>query len=183
MSNIFYNFKRRLHEAEGDEAAPEEGVPAEEAPQQASDLDKVLEKSPKVVYTLMKLLSSQSSVNDKADKEIREIVSDIKIITYRPTTFRIVLKNANYFDLVYDPTPLELSNEKSYSPSDFFRVVVAGKRFDLGNKSSFEQALDYIGLTMKNNPIDSNNPDLQQQDTAGGGEDSGLPAETDKPAA
>ena len=111
MSNIFYNFKRKLHEAEGDEAAPEEEAPAEQAPKQTSDLDKVLSKSPKVMYTLMKLLSSQSSVNDKADKEIREIVSDIKIITYRPTTFRIVLKNANYFDLVYDPTPLELSND------------------------------------------------------------------------
>ena len=176
MSNVFYNFKRKLHEAEGDE------IPTEDAPDQVSDLDKVLEKSPKVVYTLMKLLSSQSSVNDKADKEIREIVSDIKIITYRPTTFRIVLKNANYFDLVYDPTPSEISNEKSYSPSDFFRVVISGKRFDLGNNSSFEQALDYIGQIMKHNPIDSNNPDLQQQDTAGGGEE-GLPAETDKPAA
>lgn len=180
--NPFYNFKRKLHEAEGDEL-PAEIAGDEQEPEQQSDLDKILEKSPKVVYTLMKLLSSQKSVNDKADKEIREIVSDIKIITYRPTTFRIVLKNSNYFDLIYDPTPSEISNEKQYSPSDFFRVAISGKRFDLGVRSSFEQALDYIGQIMKLNPIDSNNPDIQQQDTAGGGDEGGLPAETDKPAA
>jgi hypothetical protein len=177
--SIFYNFKRKLHEAEGDQ--PDEEAPEEQSPETVSDLEKVLKTSPKVLYTLTKLLSSQSSVNDKANKEIREIVSDIKIITFRPTTFRIVLKNANYFDLMYDPTPSELANPNSYSPSDFFRVIVAGKRYDLGNKSSFEQALDYIGQAMALNPIDSNNPDIQQQnDTDGGGD---LPPEIDKPKA
>lgn len=169
----FFNFKKSLYEAE---------VEAE----QESDMEKVLKKSPKVTYTLMRLLTSQKAVNKKAQDEIRNIVGDIKIISYRPTTFRIVFKNSSYFDLIYDPSPMEIKNERDYPPSDLFRVAIVGKRYDLSNQSDFEQALDYIGQGLKNNPIDSNNPDEQQAATSGAeepakdGEVSDLPAETDK---
>lgn len=170
-NNHFFNFKKSLHEAEVDTVV-----------EQQSDLEKVLKNSPKVTYTLMRLLTSQTSVNQKAQDEIREIVADIKIISYRPTTFRVIFKNSNYFDLVYDPTPEEVKNEKRYKPIDFFRAVIAGKRYDLSNNSAFEQTLDYIGQALKYNPIDSNNPDEQQAATTGGGEEASLPAETEKPA-
>lgn len=152
-NNPFFNFKKSLYEAD----APE---------QQESDLEKVLRTAPKVTYTLMRLLTSQKTVNDKAQKEIRDIVADIKVIAFRPTTFRIIFKNSNYFDLVYDPSPLEVKYEKDFKPSDFFRVVIAGKRYDIANDSSFEQALDYINQALKLNPIDSNNPDQQQASTS-----------------
>lgn len=169
----FYNFKQSLLEVEADENTSSE-----------SDLEKVLKNSPKVTYTLMRLLSSQTTVGEKALSEIRDIVSDIKIITFRPTTFRVVFKNSNYFDLIYDPSPNEVKNEQDYKPSDFFRVAIMGKRYDLANQSSFEQALDYIGICMKNNPIDSNNPDTQQANTSDGGATTDeLPSETDKPEA
>lgn len=172
-NNYFYNFKKSLHEAEVDAA--------EDSVEQQSDLEKVLKNSPKVAYTLMRLLTSQTSVNQKAQDEIREIVSDIKVISYRPTTFRIIFKNSNYFDLVYDPTPEEVKNEKRYKPTDFFRAVIAGKRYDLSNNSAFEQTLDYIGQALKYNPIDSNNPDEQQAATSSP-EEADLPVETEKPA-
>ena len=164
----FFNFSRKLYEAEADEP----------------DLEKVLKKSPKVTYTLMRLLTSQKEVNQKAQEEIRNVVGDIKIISFRPTTFRIVFKNSNYFDLIYDPSPLELKSENDYKPSDFFRVAIVGKRYDLSNQSAFEQSLDYIGQCMKYNPIDSNNPDEQQAATADGEEgaaDDGDTATADLP--
>jgi hypothetical protein len=167
--DYFFNFKKNLYEAEQE---------AESEP----DLEKVLRKSPKVVYTLMKLLTSQKEVNASAQKEIRDIVSDIKMISYRPTTFRIIFKNSNYFDLVYDPTPLQIKREDGLPASDLFKVAIAGKRYDLANKSSFEQALDYVGQALKYNPIDSSNPDTQQADSEDGGS-TDLPDETDKPNA
>ena len=176
-TNPFFNFSKKLYEAD-----------AEPETEQESDLEKVLSKSPKVTYTLMRLLTSQKSVNDKALDEINNIVGDIKIISYRPTTFRIVFKNSNYFDLIYDPSPMEVKNQGDFVPSDMFRIAIVGKRYDLSNQSSFEQALDYIGQCLKYNPIDSNNPDGQEAATSGGDEgDNGgevgiadLPKETDK---
>ena len=172
--NYFFNFSKSLYEAEVADAQ--------------SDLEKILKKSPKVTYTLMRLLTSQKEVNQKAQSEIRDIVGDIKVITFRPTTFRIIFKNSNYFDLVYDPSPLELKGEGDFTPLDFFRVAILGKRYDLSNNSAFEQALDYIGQCMKYTPIDSNNPDEQQAATSDGeeGTDDGtisdLPKSSDKPA-
>lgn len=164
----FFNFKKSLYEAEVVDDA-------------TSDLEKVLAKSKKVVYTLTKLLTSQKSVNSIAQKEIRDIVGDIKIISFRPTTFRIIFKNSNYFDLVYDPTPLQIKKEKSEQPSDLFKVEIAGKRYDLASNSSFEQSLDYIGQALKYNPIDSNNPDIQQANSEDGEESEDIPSELDKP--
>lgn len=164
-SNPFYNFSLALFEAEDQE----------------SDLEKILRKSPKVANVLMALLTSQKSLNDTAQQEIRKIVSDIKVISFRPTTFRIIFQNSNYFDLVYDPTPIELKHPENYRPVDYFRVAIAGKRYDLSNDSSFEQALDYIGQALKYNPIDSNNPDTQEASGEDGSPE--LPSETDKPKA
>lgn len=161
--NYYRIFSRKLYEAEVEEKLADS----------ESDLDKILTKSPKVDYTLARLITSQKGPGLKADEEIRDIVSDIKVISYRPTTFRIVLKNSNYFDLVYDPTPMQLKSDQKVLPSDMFKVAILGKRYDLANNSNFEQALDYIGICMKSNPIDDNNPDLQQQDTSGGEEGDG----------
>lgn len=148
-----------------------------------SDLEKLLAKSPKVVYTLTRLLTSQKSPNQVAKNEIREILADVKVISYRPTTFRMIFKNSNYFDLIYDPTPQELKTPENFTPMDSFRIAILGKRYDLADDSSFQQALDYIGQCMKYNPIDSSNPDLQQQADQGAesGVDSELPDKTDKP--
>jgi hypothetical protein len=171
MTDYFFNFKKNLYEAQ------EEPVTGE-----SSDMEKILTKSPKVTSALTALLTSQKEVNQKAQDELRDVISDIKVIQLRPTTFRIVFKNSNYFDLIYDPSPLEVKNEKDYNPIELFRVAIVGKRYDLANKSSFEQALDYIGQCMKFNPIDSNNPDTQQANTEDG-DTTDLPDEIDKPAA
>jgi len=153
-------FKRKLYEAEIESQEAEE-----------SDMDKVLAKSPKVRYTLMKTLTSQKEPGPIADKEIKDIVTDIKVISYRPTTFRIVFKNSNYMDLKYDPTPQMVKSPENYTPSDYFRVRVLGKVYDLGVNSEYQQSLDSIAIAMRQNPIDTKNPDMEDQSLAGGGEE------------
>ena len=168
--NIFENFKRTIYEAD---IAPE--VKAQEE----SDMDKTLRKSPKVRLTLMKLITSQKDWSDIAEEEIHDIVTDIKCISKRPTTFRVVFKNSNYMDLKYDPTPQMVSHPDKFAATDYFRARVLGKTYDLGVNSQYEQCLDQIGVAMRQNPIDTSNPDEQDQATAsgegGGEEESPLP--------
>jgi hypothetical protein len=118
-----------------------------------SNLEKILGKAKKITSVLTELLTSQKDFNEKAKNEIRELVADVRFISYNPTTFKIVLKNGNYFDVRYDPTPIELKYSKDYSPKDSFVVVVSGKKYKLANKSELEQAVDYINTLLSTSPI------------------------------
>jgi len=131
-----------------------------------SNLEKVLKKSPKVTSVLLKLLTTQKSKNDKALEQIRSTVSDIRCISYKPTTFRVVIPNGNYFDLKYDPTPLEVNYPEDFSPSDSFQVIVSGKKYNISNNSEYEQALDYINNLLKTNPI-TKEPEPGEEPAAG----------------
>lgn len=134
-----------------------------------SNLEKVLSKSPKVTSVLLKLLTSQNKKNDRAMEQIRNTVSDIRCISYKPTTFRVVIPNGNYFDLKYDPTPLELNYPEDFSPSDSFQVIVSGKKYSISNRSEYEQALDYINILLKTKPI-TKEPEPNEEPAAAGGE-------------
>lgn len=140
--NFHYIFQQKLYEAEVRAKIETE-----------STLEKVLRQSKKVTSVLAELLTSQKKFNEKSKDEIREIVSDIRFISYKPTTFRIIIKNGNYFDLKYDPTPLELKNPEEYDVRDSFVVMVSGKKYNLTNRSEMEQALDYINILLKTSPI------------------------------
>ena len=121
--------------------------------QTESNLEKVLSKSPKVTSVLLKLLASQSKKNDKSIEQIRNTVSDIRCISYKPTTFRVVIPNGSFFDLKYNPSPLELNYPEDFKDSDFFQVIANGKKYDIVNRSEYEQALDQINILLKNKPI------------------------------
>ena len=118
-----------------------------------SNLEKILDKSPKITSVLIKLLTGENSKNDQALEQIRNTVSDIRCISYKPTTFRVVIPNGNYFDIKYMPTPLELDYPEDYSPTDAFQVLVSGKKFNIGNRSEYEEAMDYINILLKTAPI------------------------------
>ena len=134
-----------------------------------SNLEKILSKSPKVTSVLLKLLSSQSKKNDKSVEQIRDTVSDIRCISYKPTTFRVVIPNGNYFDIKYDPTPLELNYPEDFNPADSFQVLVSGKKYSIANKSEYEQAMDYINILLKTNPV-TKEPEPGEEPAAAGGE-------------
>lgn len=118
-----------------------------------SNLEKIIKKSPKVTNTLIKLLTTQEKKSKKSVDQLREIVSDIKCISYKPTTFRVVIPNGNFFDLKYNPSPLELNYPEDFKESDFFQVIANGKKYDIVNRSEFEQALDQINILLKTKSI------------------------------
>jgi hypothetical protein len=140
--NYFQVFRYKLAEAEEISKIDNE-----------SDLDKILGKSKKITTVLTKLLTTQYRYNKEAEKQIREVVSDIRCISYKPTTFRIMIPNGNFFDMKYDPTPLETEYPEDFEPSDSFTIIVSGKKYNIANKSEYEQCLDYINNLLKNGPI------------------------------
>lgn len=131
-----------------------------------SDMEKILRKSSKLTGVLCKLLSSQKTVNNKAKEEIRSIVSDIRCVSFNPSIFRILLKNGSFFQVKYSPSPLQIKYKDDFDIGDSFTVLVAGKSYDIGNKSEYQQALDYINKLQQEQPVNigKDNPD------AGGGE-------------
>jgi hypothetical protein len=118
-----------------------------------SNLEKILEKPNKVSKVLALLLTTQKSLNDEAKTQLREVVSDIKCISYKPTTFRVVIPNGNYFDLKYDPTPLNIQYPDDFQPKDSFTVIVSGKKFHIANNSELDSAIDYINILLSTSPI------------------------------
>ena len=105
-----------------------------------SNLEKILEKPNKISKVLALLLTTQNSLNNEAKTQLREVVSDIKCISYKPTTFRVVIPNGNYFDLKYDPTPLNIQYPDDFQSKDSFTVIVSGKKFHLDNNSELDSA-------------------------------------------
>lgn len=152
-----------------------------------SNLEKIIKKSPKVTNTLVKLLTTQEKKDKKAIEQLREVVSDIRCIGYKPTTFRVVIPNGNFFDLKYNPSPLELKYPEDFKDSDFFQVIANGKKYDIVNKSEYEQALDQIGILLKSSSITKEpEPDEEPAPAEGGeepeagGEEPGPPPEEEK---
>ena len=117
-----------------------------------SNLEKILEKPNKISKVLALLLTTQNSLNDEAKTQLREVVSDIKCISYKPTTFRVVIPNGNYFDLKYDPTPLNIQYPDDFQSKDSFTVIVSGKKFHLANNSELDSAIDYINILLSTSP-------------------------------
>ena len=194
MSNKHMNpwrtMRRRLYEAEKEAAAAVTPDTSSEAPKKepapagdataVTDLEKVLIKSPKIRYVLMKLLTSQDKEGPEVAEEIQQIASDIKCVSYRPTTFRVIFKNGNNMDLIYDPSPNDLKNEDKLTPMDMFRLRVLGKVYDLAKNSDYEQSLDTIGICLRQSPINSDNPDIQQSAESPAAEEP--PPSEEKPA-
>lgn len=139
--------------------------------------DDILSTSPKVVGALTKLLSSNSKDLKKAIDEIEEIVKDINVISYKPSTFRIIFQNDNYFDLVYDP----IDNNGNVPESKYytlFIVAIDGKKYHLVNNSEKEQALDYINRNLKTASIGSK--DTGGDDVSAGDDETPEPEVGDK---
>lgn len=148
--NYFYIFKNKVLLEAAEEAPQDPKISAED---DSSDLDRVLNNSKKVNYTLVKLLTTYEEPNDKTKEELKNLITDIRCISYKPTTFRIILANGNFFDLKYDPTPSQLKYPSDYKPSDLFVANILGKHYNLSNKSEYEQCLDYIQKIQRENPI------------------------------
>lgn len=92
----------------------------------------MLTKFPKLQETLIRLMSD----------DFTTFVEDIEWVAPRPTTFKIVLKNQNYFHLIWN--------------GDEFTARVSGTQYNLANLGEEQRAIKAIQELLITGPI---NPD------------------------
>ena len=89
----------------------------------------ILGKFPTVKKTLKSLLTP----------EYDEFVEDVRWTVPKPSTFKVVLKNGQSFDL-------------RWMGKDF-QASIEGKRYYLGGTADYQQALDSLGRILRDGPI------------------------------
>jgi len=111
-------------------------APEEQGDPDASDetvledaTDTILEKFPTVRKILTKLMT----------EDFKEFVETINWISPKPTSFRIVLKNGQDFDLTW--------------MGKNFQATILGKDYFLGKVNEFQQALDKLGVLYQEAPM------------------------------
>lgn len=137
-----------------------------EEEQASADVDQMLERFKILKYVLEDLLTSSKGDDYNRGEDLGKLISKIDIIVFKPTTFKITFKNGASMNLKYDPTPMEMDpkNKGDYKPRDFFWCQILGKKYSLGNRSEYMQALDYISKALESKPIGSgNNQSTQDQ--------------------
>jgi hypothetical protein len=106
-----------------------EALTEAETPALKTSTQEILGKFPTVKKTLVSLLTN----------EFDEFVEDVKWTVPKPSTFRIVLKNAQTFDLKWT--------------GKGFEATIEGKRYFLNTVSQYQQALDSLNRILKDGPI------------------------------
>jgi hypothetical protein len=91
--------------------------------------------------------------------EFDEFIEDVKWTVPKPSTFMVVLKNGQSFDLKWT--------------GKGFQATVEGKRYFLNNVSDYQQALDSLNRILKDGPItqgeEPGGEDFAAEPPAGGG--------------
>lgn len=100
-----------------------------EAPALKTSTQEILGKFPTVKKTLVSLFTH----------EFDEFIEDVKWTVPKPSTFMVVLKNGQTFDLKWT--------------GKGFEATVEGKRYFLNNVSDYQQALDSLNRILKDGPI------------------------------
>ena len=137
------------------------GKTAEEAYQgdPNSPMNLMLQRFPQLRQTLEKLLTMQ----------FRLFVDDVQWVAPRPTTFKIILPNKQYFNLIWN--------------TEDFIAKIAGKKYDMLVLQERERAVKSLAELVQYGPINVNmSPeDLAQQNlTPAAGESSTPPVEPEE---
>lgn len=120
-----------------------------EVPVLKTSTQEILGKFPSVKKALVKLMTH----------EFDEFVEDVKWVAPKPSTFAVVLKNGQTFNL-------------RWMGKDF-DANIEGKNYYLGTVSSYQQALDSLNRILINGPISQGEEPGEEQfggePAAGGG--------------
>lgn len=100
-----------------------------EEPALKTSTQEILGKFPTVKKTLVSLFTN----------EYDEFIEDVKWTVPKPSTFKVVLKNGQSFDLKWT--------------GKGFDATIEGMQYFLNNVSEYQQALDALGRIMKDGPI------------------------------
>lgn len=132
--------------------------------------DDILSRSPRVTNTLFKLLASNPKDLKRSMDEITEIIKDIRVISYKPSTFRIVLQSDNHFDLIYSPGK-DVDNFSDQESFKLFKVQIKGKKYNLYSNSDLDQAMDYINRNLSSKNIGDQGAESEES----GGDEEEIP--------
>jgi hypothetical protein len=107
-----------------------------------SPMNIMIERFPELKQTLVKLLSDQ----------FRLFVEDIQWVAPKPTTFKVILPNKQYFNLIWN--------------TEDFIAKVSGMRYDMLTLKERERATKAISELLQYGPVSANlSPEeLAQQD-------------------
>ena len=97
-----------------------------------SPMNIMLERFPELTQTLVKLLSTQ----------FRLFVSDIQWVAPKPTTFKVILPNKQYFNLIWN--------------TEDFIAKVSGMKYDMLTLQERERAIKAISELVQYGPINAN---------------------------
>jgi hypothetical protein len=169
-----------LLEAEGDEVdttegaeeedAPEEKTPEEEAPKAEPPAPKpgTFEDDP-MSFILKKYVTLNQMMEELMTPDFKEYVDGIFIVAPKPTTFKVLLHNGQYFFLTY--------LGKAY------QSTIEGRNYYLVEIGEKERAMVAISRLLRyGSPLKTKGPEGAEQDTrpedegggdAGGGEEAG----------
>lgn len=100
-----------------------------EVPALKTSTQEILGKFPTVKKTLVKLMTH----------EFDEFVEDVRWVAPRPSTFTIILKNGQTFNLKWEGKD--------------FDANIEGKNYYLGTVSTYQQAVDSLNRILVNGPI------------------------------
>lgn len=127
----------------------------QDAESASSNVTDILNRFKILRLVLEDLLTSGSEDAYSREDDLTKLISDISIITFKPTTFGIKFKNGSKMNLKYDPTPMQLKSDSGTDSKakDYFQLQILGKRYNLQNRSEYLQALDYIGKALDEKPI------------------------------
>jgi hypothetical protein len=123
----------------------------------SSNVSDALNRFKVLKLVLQDLLTGKAQDEYSRQDDLEKLISDIEVIVFKPTTFQITFKNGSKMNLKYDPTPMELQNRDDYKARDFFQCQIMGKKYNLGNRSEYLQALDYIGKALSEKPVGNTN--------------------------
>lgn len=124
-----------------------------------SPMNIMLQRFPQLRQTLEKLLTMQ----------FRLFVDDIQWVAPRPTTFKVILPNKQYFNLIWN--------------TEDFLAKIAGKKYDMLVLQERERAVKSLAELLQYGPINANlSPeDLAKQNlTPAKGESSTPPVEPEE---
>ena len=120
-----------------------------EAPALKTSTQEILGKFPTLKKQIVQLLTS----------EYDEFIEDVKWTVPKPSTFKVVLKNGQTFDLKWT--------------GKGFDATIEGKGYFLKNVAEYQQALDALARIMKDGPItqgeEPGGEDFAAEPAAGGG--------------
>lgn len=156
--------KAILLEAEGDEKEVEKNDAEEKADNRASEKDdkpdSSFDKDP-MGFILKKYHTLNELLSELMTPAFKEYITAIFIQSPKPTSFKIVLHNTQYFYL-------------SYMGDGIYEAIISGKRHYLSSIGEKERAMKGISrLLQQGSPLKTKGPEGAEEGTRPDGEDDG----------